>query len=140
MNFWKISWNIFLEHPIVGVGSGMLPGYLEPFKEKGLIDNTAHAHNLYLHELAEDGIPGFHPCYRYAHIFLDKVLQGFIAGASEPLLQGLQPSGWRSSFVNLLVAGIFENNFGAAIVAMNINFLMGVLEGYRLTEPPALSP
>jgi hypothetical protein len=35
------------------------------------------------------------------------------------------------------VAGMFEHNFGAAIVAMNINFLMGVLEGYRLTEPAA---
>jgi hypothetical protein len=33
------------------------------------------------------------------------------------------------------VAGIFENNFGAAIVALNVNYLMGVLEGYRLTEP-----
>ena len=37
----------------------MLPSYLEPYKEKGLIDFTSHAHNMYIHELAEDGVPGF---------------------------------------------------------------------------------
>ena len=79
-NFWIISWNVFLEHPIAGVGSGMLPGYLEPFKEKGLIDNTAHAHNLYLHALAEERHPGFYPRYRYAHILLMASTSSFIAG------------------------------------------------------------
>ena len=137
-NFWIISWNVFLEHPIAGVGSGMLPGYLEPFKEKGLIDNTAHAHNLYLHELAENGIPGFILVIGTHIYFLVKYFK-LHRRTSEPLLKAFS-LGVALAFVNLLVAGIFENNFGAAIVAMNINFLMGVLEGYRLTEPPALSP
>ena len=133
LNFWRISWNVFLEHPIVGVGSGMLPGYLEPFKEKGLIDNTAHAHNLYLHELAENGIPGFILVIGTHIYFLVKYFE-LHCRTSEPLLKAIS-LGVALAFVNLLVAGIFENNFGAAIVAMNINFLMGVLEGYRLTNP-----
>jgi O-antigen ligase len=132
LNFWIISWNVFLEHPIAGVGSGMLPGYLEPFKEKGLIDNTAHAHNLYLHELAENGIPGFILVIGTHIYFLVKYFK-LHCRTSEPLLKAIS-LGVALAFVNLLVAGIFENNFGAAIVAMNINFLMGVLEGYRLTE------
>lgn len=138
LNFWIISWNVFLEHPIVGVGSGMLPGYLEPFKEKGLIDNTAHAHNLYLHELAENGIPGFILVIGTHIYFLVKYFK-LHCRTSEPLLKAFS-LGVALAFVNLLVAGIFEYNFGAAIVAMNINFLMGVLEGYRLTEPAALRP
>jgi len=138
LNFWKISWSIFLEHPLVGVGSGMLPGYLGPFEEKGLIDNTAHAHNLYLQALAEDGIPGFILVIGVHVYFMRKYFRVFSRSA-EPLLKAFSLA-VALSFVNLLVAGIFENNFGAAIVAMNINFLMGVLEGYRLTEPPALSP
>jgi O-antigen ligase len=132
LNNWKISWNIFLEHPVVGVGSGMLPSYLEPFKEKGLIDFTSHAHNMYIHELAENGVPGFilvigtqvYFCIKYFRIH---------KGASEPLMKAIS-LGVALSLLNLLVAGIFEHNFGAAIVAMNINFLMGVLEGYRLAE------
>ncbi len=135
LNNWEISWNIFLQHPLVGVGSGMLPSYLEPYKEKGLIDFTSHAHNMYIHELAEDGVPGFiivigtqlYFCIKYFRVY---------HSASEPLLKAVS-LGVALSLLNILVAGIFEYNFGAAIVALNINFLMGVLEGYRLTEPAA---
>jgi O-antigen ligase len=131
LNFWKISWNVFLEHPLVGVGSGMLPVYLEPFEKKGLIDNSAHAHNMYLHALAEDGIPGFILVIGTQLYFLIKYFK-LQSRTSEPLLKAFC-LGVALSLLNLLVAGIFENNFGAAIVAMNINYLMGVLEGYRLT-------
>jgi O-antigen ligase len=131
LNFWKISWNTFLEHPVTGVGSGMLPKYLAPYEEQGLIDNTAHAHSLYLHELAEDGVPGFIIVIGVHIYFLVKYMKVFRA-SSEPLLKAFS-LGVALSFVNLLAAGIFENNFGAAIVALNINFLMGVLEGYRST-------
>jgi len=136
LNFWKISWNAFLEHPLVGVGSGMLPGYLGPFEKQGLIDNTAHAHSLYLQALAEDGIPGFLLVVG-VHIYFMIKYFGVFSRSAEPLLKAFSLA-VALSFVNLLVAGVFENNFGAAIVAMNINFLMGVLEGYRLTEPAAL--
>ncbi len=135
LNFWKISWSVFLEHPVAGVGSGMLPGYLEPFEKKGLIDNTAHAHNMYLHELAEDGVPGFILVIGTQVYFLAKYFR-LHSRTSEPLLKAFS-LGVALAFVNLLVAGIFENNFGAAIVALNINFLMGVLEGYRLTGQEA---
>jgi O-antigen ligase len=133
LNIWKTSWSVFVEHPVVGVGSGMLPGYLEPFKKEGLIDNTAHAHNMYLHELAENGLPGFiivigtqlYFCIKYFRVQ---------NRASDPLLKAFS-LGVALSLLNLLVAGIFEYSFGAAIIALNINFLMGVLEGYRLTVP-----
>lgn len=137
LNFWKISWSIFVDHPVIGVGSGMLPGYLEPFEKKGLIDNTAHAHNMYLHELAEDGVPGFILVIGTQIYFLVKYFK-LHSSTKEPLLKAFS-LGVALAFVNLLVAGIFENNFGAAIVALNINFLMGVLEGYRLTEHEAHS-
>jgi len=133
LNNWKISWGIFLEHPLVGVGSGMLPRYLEPYKEKGLIDFPQHAHNMYIHELAEGGVPGFILVIGTQLYFFIKYVKVH-KSASDPLLKAVS-LGVALSLLNLLVAGIFEHNFGAAIVAMNINFLMGVLEGYRLTEP-----
>jgi len=137
LNNWKISWNIFLEHPLTGVGSGMLPGYLEPYKEKGLIDFTSHAHNMYIHELAEGGVPGFILVIGTQLYFFIKYFRVH-KSAFDPLLKAVS-LGVALSLLNLLVAGIFEHNFGAAIVAMNINFLMGVLEGYRLTGPVARS-
>jgi len=133
LNIWKTSWSVFLEHPGVGVGSGMLPGYLEPSKKEGLIDNTAHAHNMYLHELAENGVPGFILVIGTQIYFLVKYFK-LQRRTSEPLLKAFS-LGVALSLLNLLVAGIFEYSFGAAIIALNINFLMGVLEGYRLTGP-----
>jgi O-antigen ligase len=130
LNIWKISWDIFLEHPLVGVGSGMLPGLLEPYKEKGLIDFTSHAHNTYLHELAEDGIPGFLLVTGALIYFFVKYFKVY-RKAADPLAKAFS-LGASLSLLNLLAAGFFEYNFGAAIVALNINFLMGVLEGYRL--------
>jgi hypothetical protein len=87
---------------------------------------------MYLHELAEDGVPGFILVIGTQVYFLVKYFR-LHSRTSEPLLKAFS-LGVALAFVNLLVAGIFENNFGAAIVALNINFLMGVLEGYRLTE------
>jgi O-antigen ligase len=133
LNFWKISWDLFLENPAAGIGGGLLPRYLEPYKKQGLIDNTAHAHNLYLHELAEGGIPGFLLVTGVHLYFLVKYLKVF-RRSTDPLLRAFS-LGVALSFVNLLVAGVFEYNFGAAIVALNLNFLMGVLEGYRSTDP-----
>jgi O-antigen ligase len=135
LNNWEISWNIFLAHPLVGVGSDMLREYLEPYKEKGLIDFSQHAHNMYIHELAEGGVPGFIIVIGTQVYFLIKYFKVH-KNASEPILKAVS-LGVALSWLNLLVAGIFEYNFGAAIVAMNINFLMGVLEGYRLTDPMA---
>ncbi len=129
LNFWKIAWDTFLQHPIVGVGSGMLPQHLVPYKEAGLIDNTAHAHNLYLHQLAETGVPGFILVVGIHFYFLVKYAKVFRI-STDPLLKALS-LGVSLAFVNLLVAGFFESNFIAAIVALHINYLMGVLEGYR---------
>ena len=133
LKFWKVSWDTFTEHPVVGVGSGMLPKVLEPYQDAGVLDNSAHAHSLYLHALAEDGVPGFILVVGIHLYFLRKYFSVF-RKSQEPLLRAFS-LGVSLAFLNLLVAGVFENNFGAAIVAMNINFLMGVLEGYRLTDP-----
>jgi len=130
LNFWKVSWNTFLEHPVVGVGSGMLPKVLEPYEDARIIDNSAHAHSLYLHALAEDGVPGFILVVGIHAYFLYKYFVVFRKN-TDPLLRAFS-LGVALAFLNLLVAGVFENNFGAAIVAMNINFLMGVLEGYQV--------
>ncbi|MBN2357711.1 O-antigen ligase family protein [candidate division KSB1 bacterium] len=67
---WKVSWRMFLDHPILGMGFGrygMEYGYYqaEYFAqhpqndyEKWLSGNVNHAHNEYLEVLTELGIPG----------------------------------------------------------------------------------
>lgn len=59
MVHWQAAWSMFLDHPLTGVGAGnfsvVFPDYsLHPIFRVA----RGHAHNYYLHVLAELGIPG----------------------------------------------------------------------------------
>jgi O-antigen ligase len=54
--------NIFLDHPILGVGPGQTPRFIRDYGRGvgfKLLDPSRRAHNLYLEELADTGIVGF---------------------------------------------------------------------------------
>ena len=73
LEMWKVAWQTFLENPLVGVGPGnyklALQGYVDSLTENtppetkinGLTKllKFDHAHNDFLHVLAERGILGF---------------------------------------------------------------------------------
>jgi O-antigen ligase len=48
---WDAGWNVFLKHPVLGVGSGAFPVAVDTF---GMV-----AHNTFLSLLTENGIVGF---------------------------------------------------------------------------------
>jgi O-antigen ligase len=61
LSLWKAAWRMFLDHPILGVGSGRFSAFFGryhslPFEGQATWGN---AHNLYLHQLAERGLLGF---------------------------------------------------------------------------------
>ena len=65
LSIWRTSTTIWAEHPLVGVGPGGFPqAYAEaPTPGKQYLPGTAleappHAHNLFLHVLAEQGLVG----------------------------------------------------------------------------------
>ncbi len=54
--------NIFLDHPLLGVGPGQTSQYMEEYGNKlGIkrLESTRRAHNMYLEESADNGIFGF---------------------------------------------------------------------------------
>jgi O-antigen ligase len=54
---WQVAWKAFLEHPWGGVGFGNFPiYYLINRPETALEHSIGHAHNLWLHLLAEGGV------------------------------------------------------------------------------------
>jgi O-antigen ligase len=56
-----VAWNIFLDHPILGIGAGNFPTYFQQYSLKlGLMNRgeAREAHSLYLQIAAERGLSG----------------------------------------------------------------------------------
>jgi len=54
---WQVAWKAFLEHPWGGVGFGNFPVYYLINRPVAALEHsTGHAHNLWLHLLAEGGV------------------------------------------------------------------------------------
>jgi putative inorganic carbon (HCO3(-)) transporter len=60
MAHWQVAVEMFLDHPIFGVGPGQYPAhYAEYAIQPYWLDSLGHAHNMYLNVAAELGIVGF---------------------------------------------------------------------------------
>jgi O-antigen ligase len=59
MVHWQVAGNMFLSSPWVGVGIGNFNVLFNTFEVQGWPYSRGHAHNYYLHLLAETGIVGF---------------------------------------------------------------------------------
>jgi len=127
--FWSIAWKAFLENPFFGVGYEEFSNYLKPYAEQGLIDNHAHAHNLYLQELAAGGIVGGALIVATFIYFIRKYYLCFVQ-SEDALLKSLS-IGLCSAYVCLSVAGLTEYNFGSAVVWLLLTFLMGLTASYK---------
>ena len=130
-NLWDKSWDVFLQHPIFGVGYQNLPLYLKEIYEKGLTTSIAHAHNIYLNELAEGGIIGFILAIGMLIYFVYKYLKEY--KNCDDLLYKVFALGLSMVFINIMIAGIFEYNLGTAVVWMLLTFLMGIYLAYKNT-------
>jgi putative inorganic carbon (HCO3(-)) transporter len=59
MAHWQAAWHMFLDYPLTGVGPGNFNArYGEYFVRAEFRFSQGHAHNYYLHALAETGLPG----------------------------------------------------------------------------------
>ncbi|MDW8058949.1 MAG: O-antigen ligase family protein [Thermomicrobium sp.] len=60
MVHWQAAWGMFLDHPLTGVGAGNFSVVFPEYSPHPLFRiSRGHAHNYYLHVLAELGLPGF---------------------------------------------------------------------------------
>lgn len=125
--YWEVAWDTFKENPFFGVGYEQFTYILRPLYEQKLISLPAHAHNLYLQELAEGGLVGLLLIIYMVVYFSRKYFRLFREEESSTLLKGMYV-GLLGCFINLALAGIFEYNFGAAMVWIQLTFLMGLTE------------
>ncbi len=133
--YWQIAWEQFKEHPIFGIGYEQFSAALTPYHQQGLIPHPAHGHNIFTHDLAEGGFIGFGLIVFMFYYFGTKYFRLF-RKEKDSLLKSIY-IGLLASFVTIGFAGMFEYNFGTAVVWIQLTFIMGLAEGYRkwLFEP-----
>ncbi len=63
LDIWMRTLEIFMDHPVMGVGAGnwkvVVPDYYRPDPDESYYHNWRRPHNDYLWVLAEKGVPGF---------------------------------------------------------------------------------
>lgn len=119
---WHSAWNMFLDHPITGVGIG---NYEKAYKEqyispKAKEPKLSHAHNNFLQVLADRGIIGF---FGFTYLFGYILFNAYRSYSKCKDLWGL------AIFlvtISLLLQGFTEYNAGNSAVTRMYWFLLGL--------------
>lgn len=127
-NFWKAGFEISMINPIWGIGKGNISKYLQPYKDRGLIDNVAHCHNIYITALAETGIIGVGILVFIIFYFIRKYF--LIARFSDNEFTKAFAYSVFAGWLNVAVAGFFESNFSTFVLWGFFSVWMGMFEGY----------
>ncbi|RIK40091.1 MAG: hypothetical protein DCC58_14410 [Chloroflexi bacterium] len=108
MAHWQAGWRMFKDHPILGVGPGnfntLYPSY---YVREEFRFSQGHAHNYYIHLLAETGILGLVAYLTLLGFFLFLGLRIVIA-CVEPLPRAIA-LGCTVTLVSLSIHNLFEN-------------------------------
>lgn len=120
---WQSAWNMFKDHPILGVGLGQ---YKENYQQKYISPEAkepqlSHAHNNFLQMLAENGIVGF---AGFVIMFGYIILKNLIAWVKVKNVYALMIV---SATVCLLLQGFTEYNVGNSAVIKMYWLVLGLL-------------
>lgn len=113
---WKAAFNMFLRHPLLGVGIGNFDSnFLENIPHTGIIELMTHTgmprliNNVYIEVLAETGIFGFAAFIFFLYFFLRKLFLGMRFMRDKfwaTLLLGLS-----LGFIGTLASYLFSSSF-----------------------------
>lgn len=119
---WQSAWNMFKDHPILGVGLGQ---YKENYQQKYISPEAkepqlSHAHNNFLQMLAENGIVGF---AGFVIMFGYIIFKNLIAWVKVKNAYALMIV---SATVCLLLQGFTEYNVGNSAVIKMYCLVLGI--------------
>ena len=134
-NFWKAGIEISTKKPVYGIGAKKVGKYLKPYEEKGLIDNTAHCHNVYITYLAESGIIGIGLLIFLMFYFLRKYFVIY-RNSTDDFIKAIAISAF-ACWLNVAISGFFENNFSTLVLWGIMSFWIGVVESYLYNHKEA---
>lgn len=122
---WDISWKMFLDHPLLGVGMGDYSSEAEKRLAERHVRTTVDSHNIYLQILATRGLVGFLPFVAY-WVVLVMTLWKLARRAIRGSLARHYAIGALGATAAVLVGALTENNIDDAEVFAAFMFLAGI--------------
>ncbi|HYI16257.1 MAG TPA: O-antigen ligase family protein, partial [Thermomicrobiales bacterium] len=108
MAHWQAGWHMFEDHPVTGVGAGNYnANYPDYYLRETFRTSQGHAHNFYIHMLAENGIVGLAIYLTLILSFLLVALR--VACATHDRLTSALALGALGTMVAVYVHNAFEN-------------------------------
>jgi O-antigen ligase len=140
---WDISWKMFLDHPLLGVGMGDYSSEAEKRLAERHVRTTVDSHNIYLQILATRGLVGFVPFVAY-WVVLMMTLWKLARRAARGTLAHHYAIGALGATAAVLVGALTENNIDDAEVFTAFMFLAGIafaqLPSETVAGEPATAP
>ncbi len=108
MAHWQAGWQMFVDHPVTGVGTGNFNARYPDYYVRSTFEfSQGHAHNFYIHMLAENGIVGLAIYLTLTLSFAFVALR--VALSSSDRLAGSLALGALGTMVAVYVHNVFEN-------------------------------
>lgn len=130
---WDMSWSMFLDHPLLGVGMGDYSIEAEKRLAERQVRTTVDSHNVFLQVLATRGLVGFLPFVAFFAVLV-RSLWRIAAGSERASLARHYAIGALGVTAAVLVGSLTENNVDDSEVFMAFMFLVGVARS--ATHPP----
>jgi O-antigen ligase len=123
MELLRGGWNIFKDHPLVGVGSTDLAEVYRQYKPPEAVHVFGHMHNIFLHVAVTKGLVGLIPFCLLLLSFLRLMVANLRRRLPSP--ERAWVVGSIAAFIGFVVNGLFEWNFGDAEVVTLLYFIVG---------------
>ena len=133
IGMWKVSMDMLVENPILGVGPGNYPVSSEPYRMKYNVKGKSHPHNNLLSQMTDKGLLGLGVYLWLWVVFYTETWKAWKKSQSEKI-RGVLVAGM-GALAAFHVGGMFEGNFGDSEVAMMMWLIVGfslwaIQEGY----------
>ncbi|HEX5131739.1 MAG TPA: O-antigen ligase family protein [Candidatus Krumholzibacteria bacterium] len=132
---WDISWELFREHPVFGVGMGDYSIEADKHLRARKVRTTVDTHNVFLHVLATRGLFGFIPFVIY-FVVLFRSLGGVFKRAGPASIERYYAAGAIAALVAVLAGALTENNIDDSEVHIVLMFLVGLARSPLGRETP----
>lgn len=135
---WQTGWDMYRDHPALGVGAGNFNTRFEEYSVRETFRNSqGHAHNYYIHTLAETGLLGLLVYLTLIGSFAFLALKVLISTKPVDGYSRLLVLGAFGSIVAVSVHNVFENlhvlNLGI-IIGLHWALVVAGHERWRTTE------
>ena len=129
---WDISWEVFKEHPLFGVGMGDYSTEAEELLRERNVTTTVDSHNIYLHLLATRGLVGFLPFVFFWFVVFRTLLRARDQLRSRDNFGYHYVTGVTAATAAVLVGALTENNIDDSEVFIAFMFLLGLSRSFVL--------